>query len=190
MVRTNVSRIVLLSSRNGARTVMETRQEQGNVVVGVFATREQAQSAIQDLQRAGFDDESLGYASKEPEPEGADMEVEDIEERDEEATSGAVGGVATGGMLGGVLGAGAALLIPGVGPVVAAGILAAGVAGGAFAGGLVGPFVNMGVPEEEAQIYDKEFKSGRSLVTVHPGNREGEARQILGAAGASNVHNE
>lgn len=169
---------------------METQREQGNVVVGVFASREQAQAAIQDLQRAGFDDESLGYASKESEPEGAGMDVEDIEERDEKATTGAVGGVAAGGMIGGVLGAGAALLIPGVGPVVAAGILAAGVAGGAFAGGLVGPFMNMGVPEEEAQYYDSEFKSGRTIVTVHPGNREAEARSILGSAGASNVHNE
>lgn len=169
---------------------MEMRQEQGNVVVGVFATREQAQRAIEDLQRAGFDNESLGYASKEQEPSGSDVAVEDIEEKNEEATTGAVVGVAAGGMLGGILGAGAALLIPGVGPVVAAGILAAGVAGGAFAGGLVGPFMNMGVPEEEAQHYDREFRSGRSLVTVYPGNRDAEARQILGAAGANNVQTE
>lgn len=169
---------------------MEAQHEQGNVVVGVFANREQAQSAIQDLQRAGFDADSLGYASREPQTTGAGMDIEDIEERDEEATTGAVGGVAAGGMIGGVLGAGAALLIPGVGPVVAAGILAAGVAGGAFAGGLVGPFMNMGVPEEEAQHYDREFKAGRTIVTVHPGGREAEARSILGAAGANNVHNE
>lgn len=170
---------------------MVTEKEQGNVVVGVFGTRAQAQQAIEDLQRAGFDNDSLGFASKENDRAVADNpSVQDIEETDEEATTGAVGGVAAGGLLGGVLGAGAALLIPGVGPVVAAGILAAGVAGGAFAGGLVGPFMNMGVPEEEAQYYDKEFKAGRSIVTVDSGGREADARQIMGAAGATNVHNE
>lgn len=169
---------------------METQTNQGVVVVGVFATRAQAQQAIEDLQRAGFDNDSLGYASKEHEPDAGGVSVEDIEETDEEATAGAVGGVAAGGLLGGILGAGAALLIPGVGPVVAAGILAAGVAGGAFAGGLVGPFMNMGVPEEEAQYYDTEFKSGRSLVTVKAEDRQAEAREILGRAGSNNIHNE
>lgn len=170
--------------------VMETQRNQEEVVVGVFDSRAQAREAIENLQRAGFDNETLGFASKEEQPAAGDVPVDDIEDRDEEATTGAVGGVAAGGLLGGVLGAGAALLIPGVGPVVAAGILAAGVAGGAFAGGLVGPFMNMGVPEEEAQYYDEEFKAGRSIVTVHPGDRNTEAREILGAAGAHNIHNE
>ncbi len=169
---------------------METQLQQGNVVVGVFATREEAQRAVEDLQRAGFDLDSVGFASQDHSAEAEEIPVEDIEEMNEDATAGAVSGVAAGGLLGGLLGAGASLLIPGVGPVVAAGILAAGVAGGAFAGGVVGPFVSMGIPEEEAQYYDREFRAGRSIIAVNAGNRQSEAREILRATGATNIHTE
>lgn len=167
---------------------METTQEKA--IVGVFATREEAQRAIRQLIEAGFDPESIGFASRESSDDVGDVPMEDVEELDEEATSGAVGGVVTGGALGGLLGAGAAFLIPGVGPIVAAGILAAGVAAGAFAGGLYGPFIKMGATEEEAHYYDQEFRAGASLVIVQAPDREAEVRDIFRANGVRNIERE
>jgi uncharacterized protein (TIGR02271 family) len=96
-------------------------------------------------------------------------------------------------VLGGLLGAGAALLIPGIGPVVAGGILAAtfgGAAIGAVAGGLIGALTAMDIPEDEARYYESEFKSGRTLVTVKADNRAAEATSILRRHGAYDAHTE
>jgi hypothetical protein len=164
---------------------METRDDK--VLVGVFATRTEAQQAIHDLTEAGFGAENIGFASRESTDDVGDVPAEEVEEMQEEAQTGAVAGVAGGGVVGGLLGAGAAFLIPGVGPMVAAGILAAGVAAGAFAGGLYGPFLKMGATEEEAHYYDQEFQAGATLVTVHPGDRETEARDIFRSNGAKNI---
>lgn len=168
---------------------MENRSEKA--VVGVFATRHDAQQAIHQLTEAGYGADNIGFASRDNTEAAGDVPVEDIKEMQEDASSGAASGVAAGGLLGGALGAGAALLIPGVGPAVAAGILAAGAAAGAFAGGLYGPFINMGATEEEAQYYDREFQSGASIVTVYPGTRgEEEARQIFRANSARNIEHD
>lgn len=164
---------------------METRDEK--VLVGVFATRHEAHHAINELTEAGFGGENIGFASREHEDDVGDVPMEDVEETQEGGQTGALTGVAVGGVIGGLLGAGAAFLIPGVGPAVAVGILGAGVAVGAFAGGLYGPFIKMGATEEEAHYYDQEVKSGASLVTVHAGDREAEARDILRSSGATNI---
>ena len=51
----------------------------------------------------------------------------------------------------------------------------AGVATGAGVGALIG----LGIPEEEASYYEREFKAGRTLVTVNAGSRVPEAQAIL-----------
>jgi len=84
------------------------------------------------------------------------------------------------------------LLIPGIGPVVAGGILATALGGaaiGAAAGGLLGALTDMGVPEEDARYYDNEFQSGRTIVTVQAGNRSQEAWDILRSFGARDASN-
>ena len=98
------------------------------------------------------------------------------------AGSGAAGGLLTGGVVGGILGALAAGLIPGIGPILAGGVLAGALGGaavGAAAGGLLGALVGMGVPEEEAHHYNREFESGRTIVTVKADGRYDEARSIM-----------
>lgn len=154
------------------------------IVVGVFRTRGEAQKAIHELTEAGFGAENIGFAAREG---SGEVDVESIQDKQEDAAGSAATGAATGGVVGGLLGAGAALLIPGVGPIVAAGILGAGVAAGAFAGGLYGPFISMGATEDEARYYEEQFKTGASLVTVQSGDRLDEARRILRANGAYNT---
>jgi hypothetical protein len=86
---------------------------------------------------------------------------------------GAAAGAATGAVLGGAVGwlAGiGALAIPGLGPFIAAGpILAAlsGAAVGGAAGGVTGGLIGMGIPEYEAQQYEKYLKEGKVLIATH-----------------------
>src|SRR2546421_11305433 len=150
-----------------------------STVVGVFELRSEADAAIYELQRAGFRDEQIGFIVRN-EDTGADTTVEDGNTT--EATPGAAVGAVSGGIIGGVIGAAAALLIPGIGPAIAGGILVTilgGAAIGAAAGGIVGALVGMGVPEEEAHYYAGEFHSGRTLVTVRADGRQQEAINIL-----------
>src|SRR5829696_9437168 len=92
------------------------------------------------------------------------------------------------GVLMGLLAGVGALVIPGIGPIVAGGALASTLAGagiGAAAGGLVGALIGMGIPEEEARYYERGFREGGILVTVDTAAvRKAEARQILLNAGA------
>ena len=155
-------------------------------VVGVFHERRNAEMAIADLERAGFRDDQIGFASHGDTTLAAGKAGDTAVTTDTGSGSGALSGAMTGGVIGGVLGALASLAIPGVGPVVAAGFLgpilggaAAGAGIGAVGGGLVGGLVTTGVSEEDARYYDEQFRGGRSLVTVRAGDRAAEARAII-----------
>jgi len=53
---------------------------------------------------------------------------------------------------------------------------------------LVGALVGLGIPEDEAEFYEGEFKTGRTLVTVRHDGRFDEARTILARHGAYDLH--
>ena len=83
------------------------------------------------------------------------------------ATGAVLGGI-TGGALGWLVGIGA-LVIPGIGPIIAAGALATtlgGAAIGAAAGGLLGALVDLGIPKEDAEGYEASVRKGSILLTV------------------------
>ena len=155
-----------------------------SAVVGVFDDRGQAERAVQELRRAGFEDDQIGFASRGEEGTarsgfGTGAETE--------AGSHAATGAVAGGVLGALAGAAAALLIPGIGPVVAGGILATALGGaavGAAAGGLIGALTGMGVPEDEARYYEQEVQAGRTIVTVKADGRSQDAQRILQQYGA------
>jgi hypothetical protein len=165
---------------------MENRNP--STVVGVFERQSDVNGALDDLYRAGFKDDQIGVVAH---GEGRTTTTDagrpgTTEDRAEGAVSGAV----TGGALGAVLGAAAALAIPGVGPVLAGGILASALGGaaiGAAAGGILGALTDMGVPEEDARYYETEFRGGRTLLTVRATGRADEARNILQRHGAYDV---
>lgn len=99
-------------------------------------------------------------------------------------------GIVAGGVIGGMLGAAAALLLPGIGPIVAGGVLASIFGGGAIgsvAGGFLGAFTGMGVPAEQAHYYEREIKAGRTILTVHTAERQQEVTDILRQNGAHDV---
>ncbi|HET8650632.1 MAG TPA: general stress protein [Gemmatimonadales bacterium] len=150
------------------------------VIVGTFDDRDDAAAAIRDLRDAGFAEEQMGVAMRDRRAQEELMDTTGTE-----AAEGAATGAVSGGIVGGVLGllAGAgALLVPGVGPVVAAGWLGSTIAGaavGAAAGGIIGALIGMGLPESEARYFDQRFRGGAALLTVRAGVRSGEAAAIM-----------
>ena len=150
-------------------------------IVGVFADRPAAESAVVALEKAGFTHEHIGFAGH------GDPAVKDGAEHAGGALKGAAGGSLTGGVVGGLLGALATVLIPGIGPVIAGGLLAGIVAGavtGGAIGGVGGALTGLGVSKEDAEYYDKEFRGGRTIVTVDAGDRRTEAEMIMREHGA------
>jgi len=151
-------------------------------VVGVFADRAAAVRAVDELRRAGFRQDQIGVVTRDV----RDTATPHVEADVGPETGAAVGAV-TGGVLGSVLGVGVALAIPGVGAALAAGVLA-GLLGGASlgiaGGGLVGALIGMGLSEEEAQHYEREVQSGRTLVTVRADGQHADAAAILARCGA------
>jgi hypothetical protein len=157
----------------------DTRAQEttGRTVVGLFPHRSQAEAAIRDLRSAGFQQEHIGVAVQEH------LEQGDLLDDAIEVPEGAAKGAVSGGLAGGLVGLLGPLLIPGVGTVVAGGVLVSMLAGagiGAATGGLLGVLIALGVPHEDARHFESGFKSGGALVTVDAGPRTPEALAILG----------
>ncbi|HTK77020.1 MAG TPA: hypothetical protein VL371_17270 [Gemmataceae bacterium] len=154
-------------------------------VVGVFDDYRQAEAAIGELRHAGFRDDEIGILSRTVTANETGVVNDPTQSRWEEGAGiGAAAGAITGTGLGLAVAAG---LIPGAGPVIAGGALAALLASagaGAAVGTVLGALIGLGIPEEESQFYENEFKSGRTLVTVRAGSRNEDAWQILRRHGA------
>jgi hypothetical protein len=143
----------------------EVQHFMAKAVIGVFRSENRAREAINELKAQGFNEREISLIAKEK------KELEEDDERGGNLTMEKQNlgeGVMTGGALGGIAGllAGAgALLIPGVGPIIAAGPLAAFLTG-VVGGGLVGGLVDFGIPEERGRHYEERVKRGDILVTV------------------------
>lgn len=142
-------------------------------IAGLFENEQNADAAIRELQHGGFDRNRFGVITRNRVTQKVDRE-EVIQEGTIQAESklGPAGGAAVGGITGLLFGLGA-LLIPGIGPVVAAGTITAslgavaGAAGlGAAAGGLLGALTSQGITEEDADFYAEGVKRGGVLVFV------------------------
>ncbi len=155
-------------------------------VIGVFDNHSQADRAVEELHRAGFRNDQIGVAGRDP--------VKGTTTTDDK-TAHVLGGAATGAAAGAGVGGLVALgilagIIPGIGPAIAGGTLAvvlANAAGGAAIASLAGALVGLGIPAEEAAHYEGEFKAGRTIVTVKDtAGRNNEAWTILQRFGAYN----
>jgi len=162
---------------------MPTRKKKHNAVIGVFETKARAEKAINDLKGAGFDDHDIGMVYRDSSGKTVKSGAADDTYAEEGAVAGAVAGAAGGALVGAGIIAG---VIPVIGPVLALGTLGTilvNAAGGAAIVGLTGALIGWGIPEEDAEFYENEVKSGRYLVTVEAGDRQSEARSILRGQG-------
>ena len=139
-----------------------------SVVFGIFSTKEQVETAVEEMKREGFRNADISILF--PFNEGTkDFALEKGTKAPEGAAAGATSGAVIGGTLGWLAGIGM-LAIPGLGPFIAAGPLMAllgGVGVGAAVGGLTGALIGMGIPEYVATRYEGRIKGGCILLSVH-----------------------
>jgi len=166
-------------------------KNQRDTVVGVFSDHQQAERAIDELRRAGFRDDQIGIARRRPEGEVTETTT-GTESEETHAGTGAIAGVVAGAGLGALAGLGILSgVIPVIGPAIAGGtlgIILSNAAGGAAVAGVIGALIGAGIPEEEAQYYNREFEAGRTIVTVKGDDRVDEATTILRRHGAYDMH--
>jgi hypothetical protein len=164
-------------------------------VVGVFNSPRQAAEAAQTLRQNGVSKMSL-LAPGDPKDKVEALPTDDMEQP---GIGPAIGGLVGGalGIAGGLeLGAAAAtVLLPGVGPVLAAGLLGAAVlgAGGTAAGVAAGQALEKsvadGLPKDELFIYEDALRLGRSVLAVFPED-EAQAKiahNVMAESGAESL---
>lgn len=167
-------------------------------VSGVFRSRTEAENAINELRRAGLADNRIGLVT--PGEDGDELEaglpVTDTERPGMGRAMGAAVGGAMGAAGGATLGlAVATLVIPGVGPVIAFGMIGAALLGtaGATAGAAVGDTIEEelgeGMPREDLYLYEDSLRHGRSIVIAYAENDDQSDRvdEILNRAGAMDL---
>lgn len=163
---------------------------QPSVLVGLFNDRNEAELAADELRQAGFSDDEIGFAIRGKDAVRGGM-ISDAEGTKD--VKGAIEGATVGAIVGAGLAAAVTLVLPGVGPVMAAGVLAMALGygtAGAAVGGIFGAMHGLGVSEEEARLYEKEFHAGKAIVAVKAGQRLADAAFILRRHGAFNLQNE
>ena len=136
-------------------------------VVGLFRSKDQAEEAIRELRARDFDEMDISLIARgEGDGNGNEnMSYENQNLADGTATGGTIGGLA------GLLAGAGALLIPGIGPIIAAGPLA-GALTGIVTGGIAGGLIDYGIPEEEGERYEQEVHSGNIMVAVETDDEE------------------
>jgi Protein of unknown function (DUF1269) len=188
-------------------------------VLGVYADRLAVDRAVNELTAAGFPEAEMSVIvpgdqgetkveqAKNREPQGVADKVTDLTSKDtKDISSGkshdvpaentklpqaAATGAGIGAALGGTLGVFAALtglVVPGIGALLIGGPLF-GAFAGATAGGAVGVLVGLGIPEDEAKLYQDRLKKGGILLAIHASSeaKVQEARAVLQRTGATDI---
>ncbi|MDF8334473.1 hypothetical protein [Novosphingobium cyanobacteriorum] len=145
----------------------------------IFDTHAEAERAVADLRALGVEDAHMSVIAHHggtTTTRSGDGEITDEEHRN------VLRGILGGGALGAGLGV-AALAIPGVGPLAAAGAIAAsavpeaigiGAVLGAIGGSLNEVLTKHGISDEDATYYGGRLKDGAVLVTVEDGRADAQ----------------
>jgi hypothetical protein len=161
-------------------------------ISGVFKSRAEAEGAVAELRSLSIGQEAINLLTGEATAEElAAVPTTDAEGSGIVKTLSAVIGGAT-GFAGGY---GLAILLPGVGPVFAFGIVGGALLGalGGVAGGVVGKAMDNalsdGLPHDELFFYEDALRQGRSvvIVTVEEGSSAEAIRGALEKAGAETI---
>jgi len=159
----------------------------------IFDSHAEAERAVSELRSAGVDDVNLSVIAHHggtTTTSSGDGEITDEHHRN------VLRGILGGGALGAGIGI-AALAIPGVGPLAAAGAIAASAAPealaigagiGALSGTLNEALTKHGVEKEDADYYGSRLKDGGVVVTVSDSSIDPSmAREVLYRNGGHNA---
>ena len=164
-------------------------------ITALYDRKEDAQSALRKLQNMDISRDDISLIASDAAGEYSRYHGQDFPtETENGSAAGAAEGAAVGGLGGLVVGL-AALAIPGIGPVLAAGPIASAlVAGGigagvgAATGGLFGALTDLGVNEERAGQYAEGVRRGGTLLTAHvPDNMSSRVMDVLNRHNAVDV---
>lgn len=155
-----------------------------NAEIAVLDTHVQAEEAIKELQRSGFDMKKLSIIGKGYHSEEHPVGFYTTGDR---MKSWGGFGAFWGGIWGLLLGA-AFMWVPGIGPIAVAGpivhMLIGGLEGAAFVGGLSaigGALSGLGIPKDAILKYESQLQADKYLLIVHgQGEEVAKAREILG----------
>lgn len=141
-----------------------------NATVAIFATHEQADTAIKALQKAGFNMKNLSIVGKDFHTEEHAVGYFNLGDR---VKFWGKKGAFWGG-LAGILFSSAFLVIPVVGQIVVLGPLVASVVGGLEGAAVVGgtsalfaALTSLGIPKDSVIQYEEQVKAGKFLVIAH-----------------------
>jgi hypothetical protein len=146
-------------------------------VSALFPTRDDAERAAAALIDHGVSREEISLLARGPvrgEVPDPAMPGAITYTSDADVKAGAAAGAGVGSVLG-LLATAAAIMVPGVGPVFAAGTVAAALAtgtamggvAGAIAGGVYGALRDLGMGESDAQRFERGVRAGATLVSAH-----------------------
>ena len=168
-----------------------------NVISAVFDDRADAERAVQELRSAGISVDAVSIVGR-PDEGSSSAHSSADDDGDGHSKGSVAAGVLGGGVVGAILGV-AALAIPGVGPLAAAGAIAAsavptgaaiGAAVGATGGALAKMLSDHDVDREDADYYEQHIERGGTFVSVDTRIASGQAdtaREILSRNGGHNA---
>jgi len=168
------------------------------VIVRVFDNYDNALEAVSRLREIGINERRLALLASGHTTQGTatSLPVSDSENPGMGTAMGGVVGGAMGAAGGATLGlATATLLVPGVGPVLAFGLIGAALLGGtgAVVGAKVGDTIEEelgeGFPHEEVYLFEDALRHGKSVVVAYAegGTQANEAREIMTQLGSVNM---
>src|SRR5678815_2671982 len=167
-------------------------------VTGVFKSQDQADNAVKRLRSLGIADKRIGIVRPGTAPERleAGVPVTDTEEPGMGRAMGAAVGGAMGAAGGATAGlAVASLVVPGIGPLLAFGMVGAALLGtvGAAAGSAVGDNVEEqlgeGIPHEDVYLYEDALRHGHTVLIAYTeeGDQADNAAEAMRSAGAEDI---
>jgi hypothetical protein len=162
-----------------------------NSVIALFDQHTQAEAGVRELQEAGFNMKALSIVGKEYH---TDENVVGYYTAGDRMAYWGKNGAFWGGIWGLLFGS-AFFMIPGIGPIVAAGPIigwiVAALEGAVVVGGIsaVGAgLYSIGIPEKSVLKYETSLKAGKFMLVVHGTADEViRAKEILSTNGASDT---
>lgn len=164
-------------------------------ITGVFETRSAAERAVNDAQKTGIPEDKITLLT----PGSVDQINKEVRSVAADTTEQPGMGGAIGALVGGGIGiTGGSLLmalVPGVGPITAAGLLGAAILGaagatvGAATGSKIEKDASEGLPEDEIFVYEDALRKGRTVVIALVAGDESASlvRELFNREGAESV---